>query len=83
MRGIAMPVRLSTKGQIVVPQKIRERLGLKAGDALVFVVGEGEAVLMTAGRYAEALRGAARGAFGRTRAEVDAFVRRERAAWRG
>ena len=83
MPAIAKPVRLSTKGQIVIPLEIRRRMGVKAGDPLVVVAGDGEAVLMTPKRYAESLRGAGRGVYGRTREEIDAYVRRERTTWRG
>jgi len=33
--GITRRVRLSSKGQLVIPQELRERLGLHAGDELV------------------------------------------------
>jgi AbrB family looped-hinge helix DNA binding protein len=36
---------ISTKGQIVIPKTVRERLGLKAGTEVVFDV-QGEAVIM-------------------------------------
>ncbi len=75
------PVRVSTKGQVVIPLAIRRRLGIKPGDQLVIVGGEHEAVLMKAKRYAESLRGIARGVYGRTREEVDAYVRGERRTW--
>jgi AbrB family looped-hinge helix DNA binding protein len=81
--AFAKPVRLSSKGQIVIPLEVRRRLGLKTGDPLVIVAQDGEAILMTPRRYVESLRGAVRGTYGRTREEVDAFIRRERTAWRG
>jgi AbrB family looped-hinge helix DNA binding protein len=37
--------RLSSKGQIVIPEEIRERLNLEAGTQFV-VVGEGDAVIL-------------------------------------
>jgi AbrB family looped-hinge helix DNA binding protein len=37
--------RLSSKGQVVIPEEIRERLGLEAGTQFV-VVGEGDAVIL-------------------------------------
>ena len=36
---------ISSKGQITVPIEIRQRLGLKAGDRVEFVVEEGKTVL--------------------------------------
>jgi antitoxin PrlF len=35
---------ISSKGQITVPQEIRKRLGLEAGDRVEFVVEEGRTV---------------------------------------
>lgn len=81
MTPLTKPVRLSTKGQIVIPLELRRRMGIKPGDRLVIVGGESEATLMTARRYAESLRGAARGVYGRTREEIDAYVRGERRTW--
>jgi AbrB family looped-hinge helix DNA binding protein len=81
MVPVAREVRLSTKGQIVIPIAVRQRMRLKAGARLVLVEGDGEATLMTPRRYAERLRGAARGTYGKTRADVDAYVREERRAW--
>jgi AbrB family looped-hinge helix DNA binding protein len=37
--------RLSSKGQVVIPEDVRQRLGLKPGDQFV-VVGEGDVVIL-------------------------------------
>ena len=37
--------KLSSKGQVVIPEEVRNRLGLKAGDQFV-VVGEDDAVIL-------------------------------------
>jgi AbrB family looped-hinge helix DNA binding protein len=37
---------LTSKGQITIPQKIRQHLGLEAGDRLEFVVQADDSVLM-------------------------------------
>ncbi|MCK4514182.1 MAG: AbrB/MazE/SpoVT family DNA-binding domain-containing protein [Spirochaetaceae bacterium] len=39
--------KLSSKGQIVIPEEIRERLGLKPGDQFV-VVGDKDVVILKA-----------------------------------
>jgi antitoxin PrlF len=36
---------MSSKGQVTVPQDIRKRLGLEAGDRVEFVVEEGRTVI--------------------------------------
>jgi len=81
MRAVARQVRLSTKGQVVLPLDVRKRMGLKPGDRLVVVGEDDMATLMTPKRYAESLRGTGRGIYGKSRAEIDAYVRRERRAW--
>ena len=37
--------RLTTKGQTTIPRPIRERLGLEAGDRVLFLVRESEVVI--------------------------------------
>ena len=83
MERLVQPVRMSTKGELVIPipQEVRRRMGLRAGDSLILVAGDDEAILMTARRYAESLRGIGRGIYGATREEIDAYVRGERETW--
>ena len=82
MRKMTRAVRVSTKGQVVIPLEVRRRMGIRPGDSLVIVSGEDEAILMKARRYAESLRGMGKGLYGRSREEIDAYVRGERQAWR-
>jgi AbrB family looped-hinge helix DNA binding protein len=81
MVPVAKQVRLSTKGQLVLPLEVRKRMRLRPGDRLVIVGEDDMATLMKPQRYAESLRGAARGTYGRTRAAIDAYVRGERRMW--
>lgn len=81
MARLAKSVRVSTKGQVVIPIEVRRQLGIRTGDSLVIVSSEHEALVMKPGRYAKSLRGMAKGLFGRTREDIDAFVRGEREAW--
>jgi AbrB family looped-hinge helix DNA binding protein len=43
--GETATTRLSTKGQVVIPEEIRDRLGLKSGAQFV-VLGEGDVVIL-------------------------------------
>jgi AbrB family looped-hinge helix DNA binding protein len=43
----AATTKLSSKGQVVIPEEIRKRLGLKAGAQFV-VLGEGDVVILKA-----------------------------------
>ena len=81
MVRVAKSVRVSRRGQVVIPIEVRRPLGIRAGDTVVIVSGDHEAIVMKPGRYAESLKGMAKGIFGRTREEIDAFVRAERQAW--
>jgi AbrB family looped-hinge helix DNA binding protein len=46
MAGYAT-TRLSSRGQIVIPEEVRKHLGLKEGDQFI-VIGEGDAVILKA-----------------------------------
>lgn len=81
MDSVYVPVRMSTKGQVVIPLAIRRRMRIKPGDRLVIVGGENEAIVMKAKRYAESLRGMGGGIYGKTRKEIDDYVRGERETW--
>ena len=43
--GDASTTRLSSKGQVVIPEEVRDRLGLKAGDQFV-VLGDRDVVIL-------------------------------------
>jgi antitoxin PrlF len=68
---------ISSKGQVTVPQEIRIRLGLKAGDRVEFVVERGQTILRPA-RSAEnpfeAFSGILPGAFPGGIREINAWV---------
>ncbi len=81
MVPVTKPVKVSTKGQVVIPLDIRRRMGIRPGDRIVIVGGESEAILMKAERYVESTRGIGGGVYGKTREEIDAYVRGERRTW--
>ena len=77
--------RLSTKGQVVIPRRLRDSLGLEPGDKFV-VVGEGETLVLKRlsspdrGSFADLTRRARRLARerGLTEAHVSAAIRKAR-----
>ena len=84
MTGVAT-TRLSSKGQVVIPEEIRRRLGLDTGAQFV-VVGEGDVVVLKAikppsmsqfGELTKAASKAARKA-GMKRRDVAAAVKKAR-----
>lgn len=69
--------RVTSKGQVTVPKGIREALGVRAGDSLVFEVEKGGArvrVVRKPVSFAD-YAGAWREGEGMTIEEVDAYVR--------
>jgi AbrB family looped-hinge helix DNA binding protein len=80
--AIARSVRLSKKGQLVVPKEMREALGVKDGDELIAVLEEERIVLTRPQAYARTTRGLLKGTWGKTRREVDRYLEQERRSWR-
>jgi AbrB family looped-hinge helix DNA binding protein len=78
---ISKSVRLSKKGQFVLPKEMREALGIKEGDELLVTL-EGEQVMLTRPqRYAQVTRGLLKGTWGRTKREVERYLEGERQSW--
>lgn len=75
-------VKLSRKGQLVIPKEMRDALGVKEGDELLAVLEDGRMILTRPEAYARATRGSMKGTWGRTRREVDQYLARERRSWR-
>jgi AbrB family looped-hinge helix DNA binding protein len=73
--------KLTSKSQVVVPAEVRECLGLKPGDRGVWILRDGEAVLMSAERYARSTAGILAGTYGRSPEEVERYLERERDSW--
>lgn len=67
---------VTSKGQITVPKKIRERLGLKSGDTLEFIT-EGDRTFVRPLRKREnpfqKMRGMIKGAF-QNQEEINAWI---------
>ena len=47
---MALSSTISSKGQITIPLEIRQRLGLKTGDRVAFVVEQGRTIIRPARR---------------------------------
>ncbi len=45
-----MSARLSTKAQLVIPKRLRDRLGIRPGDRVLLIEREGEVVIRPAPR---------------------------------
>ena len=49
---------LTSKGQTTIPKAVRQRLGLKPGDRILYVIEGGEVILRAANRPIRTLKGA-------------------------
>lgn len=78
---ISKLVKLSQKGQFVLPKEMRVALGVKEGDALLVTLEEGRIVLTRPEHYARATRGLLEGTWGKTREEIDQYIGSERRSW--
>lgn len=77
-----MAATVTSKGQITIPKRVRDQLGLKAGSRVEFVLVQGHAVLEPVGtRGADALAGSlkaySRALAGRSHKDILEEVRRE------
>lgn len=75
-----MTVRMSSKGQLVVPKDIRERLHLKEGQAFRIEEADGTVMIVPVPKNPiQALRGSAKGLI---REESTRLIRKEREEWK-
>lgn len=74
-------VRLSKKGQLVIPKEMREALGVKEGDELLVTLEGRRVVLTRPHEYARATRGLLKGTWGKSRQAVERYLERERGSW--
>jgi AbrB family looped-hinge helix DNA binding protein len=77
-----MAATVTSKGQVTIPKRVRDQLGLRAGSKVEFVLVKGHAVLEPVGsRGADALAGSLRAyskaLAGRPHREIMEEVRRE------
>lgn len=75
-------VKLSKKGQFVLPKEMREALGVEEGDELLVTLEAGRVVPTPRAEYARATRGALKGTWGKHRREVRRYLEKERGSWR-
>ncbi|GAI10130.1 unnamed protein product [marine sediment metagenome] len=80
--AISKLVKLSKKGQVVIPQEIREKMGIKTGERLVIFIRGDETVMLTPQKYAEYTCGLMKGTWGSTKKEVEEYINEERGSWK-
>ena len=73
-------VGLRPKNQLTLPERIAERLGVRAGDRLLFELDDAEPDRLHVRPLRRSYAGALAGVYGTTE-EVAAYIHGERAAW--
>jgi AbrB family looped-hinge helix DNA binding protein len=80
--NLNVSVRLSKKGQFVIPKTMRQALGINDGDELLVTL-EGKRVVLTRPQdFARATRGLLKGTWGKGRGAVERYLKGERGSWR-
>ena len=79
--NIVKSVRLSKKGQFVIPKNMREALGVKEGEELLVSLETGKIVLSRPQEFAETTRGLLKGTWGKDKRAVDRYIKKERRSW--
>ncbi len=74
-------VKLSKKGQFVIPREIRDALKIKEGDKLMITLDGRRVVITSPQEYAKMTRGLLKGTWGKNREEVERYLERERNSW--
>jgi AbrB family looped-hinge helix DNA binding protein len=82
MVTISKLVKLSKKGQIVIPQKIREKMGIESGEKVVIFIRGDETILLTPEKYASYTCGLLKKTWGSTKKEVESYINKERNSWK-
>ena len=78
---MTMSVKLSRKGQFVIPKEMREALGVKEGEELLITLEGGRVVLTKPGEYARRTRGLLKGTWGKSKRAVGRYLEKERRSW--
>jgi len=80
--SLAKIVKLSKKGQIVIPSEIRDIMGIQSGKNVVIFIREDEVVLLSPEKYSQYTMGLIKGTWGSTKEEVDTYIKEERDSWK-
>jgi len=74
-------VRLSKKGQFVIPKGMRGALGVKEGEELLVTLEGARVVLTRPNEYAKRTRGLLKGTWGKSKRAVGRYLEKERRSW--
>jgi len=73
--NITKMVKLNKKGQLLIPQEIREKMGIKTEDTIVIFTRGDETILITPKKYAGYTCGLMKGIWGSSKKEADQYIK--------
>lgn len=74
----SMNIKVSDRGYIVLPAKIRKEMGVKGGTRMLLTTDADKIILQPVASFTEKLSGLTSGSFGRTGKEIQDYVDKER-----
>ena len=74
-------VRVSKKGQLVLPRELREAVGIRENTDVVIAVEDRRLTLAPPHEYARVTRGLLKGTWGKNRREIERTLNKERQSW--
>lgn len=66
---------------MVLPKEVRDWLGVKEGECVVFQIGDDGVRVISPEEFARSGLGMFKGLWGKTSEEIDAYLQGERASW--
>lgn len=74
----AMNIKVSDRGYIVLPAKVRKEMSIKEGTRILLIKEEDKIILQPVHSFTEKLSGISSGSFGKTAKDVQEYIDRER-----
>jgi len=73
-----MNIKVSDRGYIVLPAKLRKEMSIKGGTRMLLIREEDKIILQPIHSFTEKLSGISRGSFGKTAKDIQEYIDRER-----
>jgi len=74
----AMSIKVSNRGYIVLPAKVRKEMSIKGGTRMLLTKEEDKIILQPIHSFTEKLSGISSGSFGKTAKDIQEYIDRER-----
>ena len=74
----SMNIKVSDRGYIVLPAKVRKEMSIKGGTRMLLIREEDKIILQPIHSFTEKLSGISSGSFGKTAKDIQEYIDRER-----